>query len=122
VPMVVAIPLNKPEAIPLDGLAGLIGDVPLVGTSIKKWIVKRYDRKVKFAAAPNRYAEKKIVPEVRGIIQAEDVAKEAIKLLKDTDSLRRMSTELKELFSPQNSADKLAEIILEKELKIGANL
>lgn len=122
VPMVVAIPLNKPEAIPLDGLAGLIGDVPLVGTSIKKWIVRRYDRNVKFAAAPNRCAEKKIVPEVRGIIQAEDVAKEAIKLLKDTDSLRRMSIELKELFSPQNSADKLAEIILEKELKLGANL
>jgi len=115
VPMVVAIPLNKPEAIPLDGLAGLVENIPLVGTSIKRWIVGRYSKNVKFTAAPNRYAGKKIVPEIRGVIQAEDVAKEVIKLLKDRSSLHRISTQLKELFSPQNSADKLAEIILSGE-------
>jgi len=112
VPMVVAVPLNKPEAIPLDGLAGLVGNVPLVGTSIKRWIVRRYSKNVKFTAAPNRYAGKEIVPEVRGVIQAEDVAKEAIALLKDRSSLHRISTQLKELFSSHNSADKLAETIL----------
>ncbi|MEA1964963.1 MAG: hypothetical protein U9O41_07565 [Candidatus Aerophobetes bacterium] len=114
VPMVVTVPLNKPEAIPLDGLPGLIGSVPLVGTSIKRLIVRKYNKNVKFTAAPNRYAGKKIVPEVRGVVQAEDVAKEAIELLKDTDSLHRISAQLKELFPPHNSSDKLAEIILNK--------
>ena len=117
VPMVVAIPLNKPEAIPLDGLAGLIGNVPFMGTSIKRWLIKRYNKNVKFTAAPNIYAGEKVVPEVRGVIQAKDVANEAIKLLKDTESRQRISTQLKELFPPQNSADRLAEIVLSDKIR-----
>ena len=117
VPMVVAIPLNKPEAIPLDGLAGLIGNVPFMGTSIKRWLIKRYNKNVKFTAAPNIYAGEKVVPEVRGVIQAKDVANEAIKLLKDTESRQRISIQLKKLFSPQNSADRLAEIILNDKIR-----
>ena len=41
IPMLVTVPLNKPEAIPLEGLAGLVGRLPLFGAFIKRWIVKR---------------------------------------------------------------------------------
>ncbi len=114
VPMVVAVPLNKPEAIPLDGLAGLVGNTPLLGSSIKRWIVRRYTKRVEFTAIPNRWARKNILPEIRGIIQAKDVAEEAIRLLRAPERLYWISCQLRQLFPKKNSADKLAEAILNK--------
>jgi len=112
VPMVVAVPLNKPEAIPFDGLAGLMGNLPVVGSSIKRWMVKRYNSKVKFTAIPNRWAGKSIVPEVRGKLEPEGVAEKAVKLLREPERLRQISHELKGLFPRAGSADRLAEAIL----------
>lgn len=112
IPMIVATPLNRPEAIPFDGLAGLMGNIPLLGGFIKRWIVKIYSKKVKFFAIPNRWTKKNIVPEIRGIIQADDVAEEAIRLLRNPERLHWISRQLRESFPQKSSADKLAEIIL----------
>jgi len=112
IPMIVATPLNRPEALPFDGLIGLMGNMPLLGSSIKRWMVKKYNKKVKFLAIPNRWAKRNIVPEIRGVIQAEDVAREVIRLLRNPEHLHRMSRQLRESFPQKSSADKLAEIIL----------
>ena len=113
IPMLVTIPLNKPEAIPLDGLAGLVRGVPLFGSSIKRWIVKWCAKRIKFTAIPNIRAGREIIPEIRGVIEAEDVAKEAIKLLRDPNGLARMREELREIAGGKGAADKVANIILE---------
>ena len=113
IPMLVAVPLNKPEAIPLDGLAGLVGGVPLFGSSIKRWVVKWCAKRIKFTAIPNIRAGREIIPEIRGVIEAEDVAKEAIKLLRDPNDLARMRKELREIAGEKGAADKVANIILE---------
>ena len=113
IPMLVTIPLNKPEAIPLDGLAGLVRGVPLFGSSIKRWIVKWCAKRIKFTAIPNIRAGREIIPEIRGVIEAEDVAKEAIKLLRDPNGLARMREELREIAGEKGAADKVANIILE---------
>jgi lipid-A-disaccharide synthase len=41
VPMVVALPLNHPERIPLEGLVGLIGNLPKLGKEVKRRILPR---------------------------------------------------------------------------------
>jgi lipid-A-disaccharide synthase len=115
-PMVVTVPLNKPEAIPLDGLPGLIERVPWFGPMIKSGMVRRYSRKVKFTALPNLRAGKEIVPELRGIIKAQDVSRKVIELLQDPVLRNNMAGELKFVMGAKGAADRIAEAIL-RELK-----
>ncbi len=113
-PMVVAIPLNKSEAIPLDGLAGLVGSLPVVGSLIKRQMVKHYSKRIKFTALPNIRAGRQIVPEIRGIIEPADVAKEVIGLLRSPERLTEMKEELRKIArTTEGAADKVADIILE---------
>jgi len=112
-PMVVTIPLNKPEAIPLDGLAGLVGGLPFLGAFIKKRIVRGYSQQIKFTAIPNIRAGKQIVPEIRGVIEPTDVAKEVIELLRDSEQLRKIKQELRKIGKTEGAADKVANVILE---------
>jgi len=112
IPMVVAVPLNKPEAIPLDGLSGLIDKFPLLGTLIKRWIVKKYNKKIKFTAIPNIRAEEEIVPEVRGIIEAQDVAKQVIKILREPTRRDLISGKLKKVMGTKGASDRVVEVIL----------
>jgi len=113
-PMVVAIPLNKPEAIPLDGLAGLVGGLPMLGSLIKRKMVKHYSKRIKFTAIPNIRADREIVPEIRGIIEPTDVAKEVIGLLRSPERLTEMKKELRKIArTTEGAADKVADVILE---------
>jgi len=116
-PMMVTVPLNKPEAIPLDGLAGLVGGLPLFGPCIKRWIVRWHSKRIKFTAIPNIRAGREIVPEIRGVIEAEDIAKEVVKLLRNTHELARMKEELRKVAGGKGAADKVATVILE-EIKV----
>jgi len=111
-PMVVTVPLNKPEAIPLDGLPGLIGHLPWFGPMIKSGMVRRYSRKVKFTALPNLRAGKEIVPELRGIIKAQDVSRKVIELLQDPVLRNNMVSELKFVMGAKGAADKIAQTVL----------
>ena len=111
-PMVVTVPLNKPEAIPLDGFPGLIEHLPWFGPVIKSQIVKRYSRKVEFTALPNLRAGKEIVPELRGIIKAQDVSRKVIELLQDPVLRNNMAGELKSIMGAKGAADRIAETIL----------
>lgn len=112
-PMVVTIPLNKPEAIPLDGLAGLVGRLPFFGSFIKKKVVRGYSRRIKFTAIPNIRAERQIVPEIMGVIEPANVAKEVTELLRNPERLTKMKEELRNIDATEGAADKVANIILE---------
>jgi len=112
-PMVVAIPLNKPEAIPLDGLAGSVGRLPFFGSFIKKKVVRGYNQRIKFTALPNIRAGRQIVPEIRGVIEPADVAKEVTELLRNPEQLTKMKEELRNIDTTEGAADKVANIILE---------
>ncbi len=113
-PMVVTVPLNKPEAIPLDGLPGLIGHLPCLGPMIKSGIVRRYSRKIKFTAVPNLRAGKEIVPELRGIIEARGVSMKVIELLQNPVLRNSMACELKSTVGPKGAANRIAETILQE--------
>lgn len=112
-PMVVTIPLNKPEAIPLDGLVGLVGRLPFFGSFIKKRVVRGYSRRIKFTAIPNIRADRQIVPEIMGVIEPADAAKEVTELLRNPERLTKMKEELRNIDTTEGAADKVANVIFE---------
>lgn len=113
IPMVVAAPFNRPEAIPLEGLPGLIGRFPLGGGLIKGWLARRYVSQIQFTALPNIRAKKRVVPEIRGVIEARDVAGPIIELLEDNSCRTRMGKELTKIVGKRGAADRAAEAVLQ---------
>jgi len=113
-PMVVTIPFQRPEFIPLEGIAGLIGGIPWVGMQIKKWAVRRYSKLIKFCSLPNIYAGREIVPELRGEVTPQDVASSALEILQDEKRLSFISSELKKTMGKPGAAERVAEVILQE--------
>lgn len=110
-PMVVVFPLNHPEVIPMEGLANLLGKVPVMGRAFKKWVANVVNKKTKFFALPNQKAGKEIVPEIRGEIEPLGVALKALLLLKDRAAREKMSAELVKSMGVPGAAKKIAEEI-----------
>ncbi|NLY29543.1 MAG: hypothetical protein GX047_02820 [Firmicutes bacterium] len=110
-PMVVVTPLNKPELIPLEGIPGLIGGIPLVGGYLKRKAVLAAAKRIKFAALPNMKAQEEIVPELMGNLRPEDVAIAVGGLIRNPEKLRAISTRLKQLMGVRGAAGKIAETL-----------
>lgn len=66
IPMVVIAPLYLSEQVPLPGLGGHLGRLPLVGAPMKRAILQRQLSRMPFLALPNRRAGRMIVPEFVG--------------------------------------------------------
>jgi len=79
-PMLIMIPLHKPKYIILDGLAGLVGNIPGIGTLIKRLIILIMKKKYAFFSLPNCYFNRKIVPEVTGSFSQETLQTEILAL------------------------------------------
>ncbi len=109
IPMVVVFPLNHPEVIPMEGLADLIGRLPVMGKPFKRWVADTVNRKTNFFAIPNQKAGREIVPEIRGVIEPLGVALKVLLLLKDKEERRRMSKNLMETMGKPGAARKIAE-------------
>ncbi len=73
-PMLVLVPTHRPEFLILDGLGGLIGNLPLIGKWIKTGIVAYLKTRIAFFSHPNRLMQKRIVPELVGKFSADQVA------------------------------------------------
>ncbi len=110
-PMLVTVPFNKPEVYIFDGLIGMAGNMPVIGRHIKSAAIKVLNKAVKFTALPNRKADEMIVPELRGNLKAEDVAKKAAELLSDPEKLSQMGKRLKKAMGAPGAADRIAEEI-----------
>lgn len=94
IPMVVVFPLNHPEVIPMEGLAELLGKLPVMGKPFKKWTANIINRRTKFFALPNQKANREIVPEIRGVIDPLGVALKTLLLLLEKEKRIKMSAEL----------------------------
>src|SRR5690606_25964427 len=107
--MVVAIPLERLQDIPLEGLPGLVAGVPVAGPAIKRRAIQRLIRKTPFASWPNRKAGRMVVPELakEGLTPAE-VAEAAIQWIRDGEGRRRMSEELRRIMGAPGAARKIA--------------
>lgn len=111
IPMVVVLPLNKPEKIPLEGLLGLIGKVPLLGTFIMRRIIPGIAEKIRYVALCNTIAEKRVVPELKGVLTPVDLIIQIVELLRNKSSLKEMSQQLKEIAGTKGATGNLIKIV-----------
>jgi lipid A disaccharide synthetase len=111
IPMVVVLPLNKPEKIPLEGLLGLIGQVPLLGTFIMRSVIPGIAEKIQYVALCNTIAEKRIVPELKGVLTPVDLIIQIEELLRNRSVLKKMSQQLKEIAGTKGATGKLIKIV-----------
>ena len=109
VPMVVVFPLNHPEVIPMEGIADLIGKLPVVGRRFKKLVAETVNKKTKYFALPNQKADREIAPEIRGLIEPGVVAQKVLELLKSPGKRELMSHELIAAMGGPGAAAKIVE-------------
>lgn len=107
VPMLVILPLQKPELLPLDGLGGLVGKIPLVGKWLKKYLVLRTLKKIEYLALPNQKAGRMVVPELIGHFSAADVAEQLYTLLRDPFLRRDLGQVLRQLMDTNQASTRI---------------
>lgn len=113
VPMLVLLPLNKPEEIPLDGLAGQLGGLPLIGKPLKRLVVNALARRLKLIALPNQRAGREITPELKGVITPLDVYASTRALLNDAEGRRRIRLDLYQAMGYPGAAAAIVAIVKE---------
>ena len=114
VPMLVLFPLNFPNLIILDGIAGLISKLPIVGILIKKTILFFLKKTVKFVSHPNRETNKALVPEIIDKVTAKQLSKALTKLLENEQQLKKIKENLNQIKHPKNVAKTIILDMLKK--------
>ncbi|MGV3524082.1 MAG: hypothetical protein ACO1RX_07655 [Candidatus Sericytochromatia bacterium] len=113
IPMLVLLPLQRPELLPIDGPLGALGRLPLVGRPLKRLLVQQQLKRLPFLALPNQKAGEMIVPELVGKISAEEVASQAYELLLQPLQRRDMAMRLRELMDTRQTASRILMELLE---------
>jgi lipid-A-disaccharide synthase len=105
VPMILTLPTYKHEIAPLPGLAGHIGRIPVIGWRLKRFLAQQVLKHMKFLSHPNRRANRMVIPELVGELDAQDLA-DAIQnvLTSDTAPLEK---ELQTIMGPPGATARL---------------
>ena len=115
VPMLVLLPTQQLDAMRAwDGIPGILANLPGIGASFAKLINWWVLRKKRLFAWPNIWAGKEIVPELVGELQAEEVGKIAVNLLKNPEKLSLISNQLRQARGASGAAGKLAHLVIEE--------
>jgi lipid A disaccharide synthetase len=116
VPMIVVIPTNRLDVMRAwDGLPGLLSNLPGVGSSIATWINKRLSSKLGLLAWPNIRAGRMVVPELRQVITASQLAALTQEWLDAPERRQHLRTELQEVMGKRGAASafvRLAESVI----------
>jgi hypothetical protein len=111
--MLVVVPTNRLDEIAVNGPAAYLHRVPLVGVPLKRWLLRRLEKRIRFFAQPNIDAGREIVPEVRGILHPHDVAARAAALLDDAHACRIMAESAAALYASHvGAAGRMADEIV----------
>lgn len=103
-PMILVIPLNRPDLIIFDGLLGLLSQLPLIGIGLKKILISMYKRKYDYFSPANRYLNKPIIPEIIDDIEENSLAQTIKTIISNPSTLETMKTTLATIPIPQNVA------------------
>jgi len=107
IPMVSIMPLNWPENIPLEGLLEYVCKLPLIGSSLRRYAFKLFEKHRRSLALPNILSKQVIVPELLGVLTPEQVAESLIALLKDMTARELMSKDLQKIMGPRGAAEQI---------------
>lgn len=112
VPMIVVIPLNKPDVMRAwGGILGLLANMPGVGSYFAQGINWVANRILGYLAWPNIWAKAEVVPELRRHLRPEEVADLAVELLRDPDRRAQMREQLRILGGKPGAAQALVKLI-----------
>ena len=103
VPMLSILPLNRPDLLPLTGILGLLDFLP-GGQYVKGKLMFSFVKRPRFFALPNMQAQREILPELVGVLNAEQVASRLASLLSDKDALQQQAQALRQLYAPHLGA------------------
>lgn len=112
-PTIVLLPLNWGERIPLEGLPGLLLPSRLPFGLAKRYLTRALNRRIKYTALPNILADAQVVPELRGVLRAGQVADEIASWLDDRARRAATSRRLREIAGPPGASTRLVAAILE---------
>ena len=119
VPMIVLLPTQQLDAMrSWDGIPGLLANLPGVGTLLAKVINRRALRRLGLLAWPNIWAQRLVVPELVGLLQASTVAELALDFLNHPEKLKQMSEQLSAIRGESGAAQKLATLVHEEVIKL----
>jgi lipid A disaccharide synthetase len=114
IPMIVLLPTQRLDAVPLDGILGLLTYLPGVGTLVTRavnwWTVQNRG----LLAWPNIWAGEEIVPERVGNLEIPSIADLALDLLNHPAKLAEIRTKLRQVRGQPGAAAKLVEIVREE--------
>ena len=114
VPSVVLLPMNRPEAIPLEGMGHWLGLIPLIGKPLKRRAVKLFvDRLTLPISLPNRISGEDLMVEIRGRLGPDEVVAQTAALLDDPADRSRRRTRLLETMPKPGAATQLVAAILD---------
>jgi len=110
IPMIVMLPSQRIELYPFPGPIGHLNKIPVIGKHIKIALLLQYFKKVKYLAWPNKLAQMKIVPEIKGKITSKDIAREFTSYIQKP--LQHVSEELRSVMGTGGAARRLVSEIL----------
>lgn len=109
VPMMVLLPLNRPEEIPVDGAIHWLGKLPVVGAPLKAAIIRSLARRLSYVALPNQRAGQLVTPERVGLLDPAALGEEAAELLADPVRRREIRLALLGAMGPSGAAESVVE-------------
>ncbi|HLJ83243.1 MAG TPA: hypothetical protein VKT51_03570 [Candidatus Eremiobacteraceae bacterium] len=108
-PMLVIVPLNRPDEVAMNGLGAYLHHVPIVGRPLKRWLVRSVERRFRFVAQPNIDVDRMLAQELRGVLMPSDVVAKAVDMLDRPDELRAMGETLSKVYASHvGAADRMA--------------
>jgi lipid-A-disaccharide synthase len=111
VPMVVALPLHRPEVIPVDGLVGRLGAVPGLGPWLKRRLAAAVLARHPLVALPNARLGRAVTPEVVGVFAPEQLANVVTSLLQDPVQREAISRALGSAMGERGAAVRVVEAV-----------
>jgi len=118
VPMMVLIPTQQLEAMNAwDGLLGLLMALPVVGKPFNRLVNRLFlaylSRRQKLFAWPNIWAQREIVPELLGRLQAAAVGDRVLHYLDHPEALQQMRQDLQQARGVAGAAYNLTQLVLQ---------
>ncbi|MBQ6112896.1 MAG: hypothetical protein IJL10_01405 [Synergistaceae bacterium] len=110
-PGIVVAPEKFLNFMPVSGVAGLLADLPLVGSKIRKSALIRTIKKWNgYISLPNRTFKRDIFPELWGNVDSDMIAEKLKSELHDKDRLKSLHDELLSLSGEAGAASRLCDI------------
>ncbi|MEO1299531.1 MAG: lipid-A-disaccharide synthase [Cyanobacteria bacterium J06636_16] len=118
IPMIVMLPTQQLDAMNAwDGILGLLVNLPLIGSPLNKLINLAFltyiRRSQKLLAWPNIWAQREIVPELLGNLNAVQVGDRVLDYLDHPETLQAMRQALCEVRGTPGAAQKLSDLVLQ---------